>query len=119
MGVNGVTLEWIRFGIVAALLVCGMFTMFVAVLGVYRFRFALNRMHSASIGDSLGLPFVLLAVAVSFGIDWAVLKLILIVAVMWLTSPISAHLISKLEAMTDPRLKEHLTIQKLEKGGDE
>ena len=113
------TLEWIRFAIVAVLLLGAVFTMFVSVLGVFRFRFALNRMHSASICDSLGLCTMLIALAISFGLDWAVLKLVLIVALLWLTSPISAHLISKLESMTDPNLKEHLTIQKLEKGGEE
>ena len=47
--------EWIVFGISALLLVTGLFLMMSAVIGQYRFRYVLNRMHAASMGDSMGL----------------------------------------------------------------
>ena len=43
------------------------------------------------------------------------LKLFLIVLVMWLTSPISGHLISKLEYVTNEKIGEEIIVNKEEK----
>ena len=53
-------LEWIRFGLTAALMAGGLFVLITGVVGQFRFHYVLNRMHAASMGDSLGL--LLLAV---------------------------------------------------------
>lgn len=104
------TIEWIRFGIVAALLLLGVLVLFTGVLGVFRFRFVLNRMHCASIGDSLGLFLVLLALMIYFGFSWETAKLVFALIIMWLASPVAGHLVSKLEVATDPTLVEHTDI---------
>jgi multicomponent Na+:H+ antiporter subunit G len=105
------TLESIRFVIAALLMAGGIFTLFVSILGVFRFKFVLNRMHSASIADTLGLLMVMLSLIVVYGFDFASLKLLAMIVFMWLASPISSHLISKLEATTDPALSKHLKTE--------
>ena len=109
------TWEWFRFAVIALLMAGGIFTLFVSILGVFRFKFVLNRMHSASIADTLGLLMIMLALMVTYGFDFASLKLLAMIVFMWLASPISSHLISKLEATTDPTLSEHLRIEVMKK----
>ena len=97
-------LEWIRFGFVAALIVCALALETMAVFGMNRFRFSLNRLHAAAIGDTLCMSLMVLSGSVFVGLDFLALKLLLVVSFMWLTSPISGHLISYLIYVTDERL---------------
>lgn len=103
-------LEWVRFGVVALLMLCGVFMLSVSIIGVFRFRYVLNRMHPASVTDTLGLMMVVLALMVAFGLDWATLKLALMIVFVWMASPISAHLLSKLEVTTGSDVEQHLII---------
>ena len=48
-------MEIIRFALAAIFLVAGLFIMVTAVIGMYRFRFVLNRMHAVAAGDTFGL----------------------------------------------------------------
>ena len=103
--------EWIRFGIIAFLILCGLIAVFVAILGTYRFKFALNRMHTASIADTMGILFIVLAMIIAHGIGVVSVKLLFIIIFMWIASPISSHLIAKLEVMTDRNLNEHVKFE--------
>ena len=89
--------EWILFAVSALLLVCGLFLMLSAVIGQYRFQYVLNRMHAASMGDSLGLGLVLLSLCLSTSDGWLIAKYLLVVLFVWLTSPTGSHLIARLE----------------------
>ena len=102
-------MEWIRFAVSAILFLMGMIFIAVSVVGVFRFRFALNRMHSASIIDTLGVLFMTAAVFVSTDLSAASVKLVLIVAFIWVGSPIASHLVSLLELDTDDELANHMT----------
>ena len=104
-------MSWIRFGFCALFLVSGILTIATSILGTYRFRFALNRMHSASIGDTLGLLLICLGLMTAWGASWASAKLILIVVLMWAASPIASHLIAQLECRTDDELAQHMARQ--------
>ena len=48
------------------------------------------------------------------GFTMTSLKLLLIVCVMWLTSPISGHLISKLEYITNDEIEQEIIVNKEE-----
>lgn len=48
-------LDWFRFVLTAVLMLAGLFVLLVGVVSQYRFRYVLNRMHAASMGDSLGM----------------------------------------------------------------
>ena len=48
--------EWIRFGVTALCVVGGLFALLTALLGLFRFDYALNRLHAAAIAD-IDFPF--------------------------------------------------------------
>ena len=63
-----VVLGWVRFAATALGLVGGLTVVGIAVFGVYRFRYSLNRMHAAAMLDTLGILFVLAALLFFWGI---------------------------------------------------
>lgn len=96
-------LEWARLILCAALLVMGLLVLFTALFGVNRFRFAINRLHPAGMGDTLGLLLLALAAVVYAGFDGVTLKILCIVAFFWITSPVCTHLIGRLLRETDEK----------------
>ena len=98
---------WIAFIITAILLLTGLFCFTTAVIGVYRFGFILNRIHSGGIGDSLGLLCVIAAVLVATGLKSDSLKMLLLIVFMWFTSPAASHFLSQVEYYTNEHLFKH------------
>ncbi|MBE6759713.1 MAG: monovalent cation/H(+) antiporter subunit G [Ruminococcaceae bacterium] len=111
-------LGWIQFIITAVLIAIGIIALFVSILGTYRFRFALNRIHSAAISDTFCMFFILAGLAVASGFNFATLKILLILAFMWCTSPISAHMLASLEYHTDEHLEQHCEFRRLKSKED-
>ncbi len=98
--------EDIRLGLSVALLICGLVIEVTAVFGANRFRFSLNRMHSAGMGDTLGLMLIAVAAILYLGWDAGGLKIALIVAVYWITSPVCTHMLGRMVKETgEERLK--------------
>lgn len=106
------TWQWIRFALSAVCLVTGLVFMVLAVFGVNRFHHALNRMHAAAMGDTLGILFVFVGLILIRGFSMDSLKLFLVILFFWTAGPVSGHMISRLEAMTDEKLGEILVIKK-------
>ena len=106
------TWQWIRFALSAACLVTGLVFMILAVFGVNRFHRALNRMHAAAMGDTLGILFVFAGLILIRGFSMDSFKLLLVILFFWTAGPVSGHMISRLEAMTDEELGEILVIRK-------
>ena len=90
-------LEWIRFLFGAALMLCGSFLLVTAVIGNYRFRNAPCRMHAAGLGDTLGILLLFLGLLVLCGFSVFTLKLGVIVFLLWITSPVTSHLILRMQ----------------------
>ncbi len=103
-------MSYVRFAIFAILLFSGVLVLTVSVLGVYRYRFALNRMQTAAMTDTLALMLIMAALLVAMGIRLATLKLVAVVVFMWMASPISSHLLAQLEYCTDPDLEKHAPL---------
>lgn len=99
--------EWIRFLAGAVLLLIGLGIFVIEMIGVFRFRYALNRMHAAAMGDTLGIGSCLLGLIVMCGWNFTSLKLFLIILFLWLSSPTSSHLIARLEVTTDEEPEKH------------
>ena len=89
-------------------IVVGIFFLICEMLGVYRFRYALARMHAAALGDTGGLFFVLLF----FKSRDHQVCFAAIVLIMWITSPVSGHLLSKLIYYTDNNVSNDCDIRK-------
>ena len=107
--------DWVIFALVAFFVLSSLFMIFCGILGVYRMKYVLNRMNAAALIDTLALLFMNIGLIIANGFTFTSLKLFLIVLVMWLTSPISGHLISKLEYVTNEKIEEEIIVNKEEK----
>lgn len=105
-------MAWIQLVVGGVLIVIGLLTMCMAVLGVYRFRYVLNRMHAAAMGDSLGILFIILGLTVLNGFCLSSLKLLLIIVFFWLAGPVSSHMIGKLEVLINEDLEKECEVTK-------
>lgn len=90
------------FLLTAGLLAGGLFILVCAVFGVFKFDYVLNRMHAAAMGDTLGLLFCLLGLTFSAPDGWIAAKFLLIIAFLWVASPVGSHLIARLEININP-----------------
>lgn len=86
----------------------GLIFVIIAMFGVYRFKYVLNRMHAAAICDTLGMLFCMVGVMICFGLSFATLKCLLVLVFFWLASPVSSHLISRLELTTNEEMRKKL-----------
>lgn len=93
--------EWVRFLAGAVLLLCGLGIFFIEMVGVFRFKYVLNRMHAAAMGDTLGIGFSLMGLIIMSGFNFTSLKLLLVIVFLWFSSPTSSHLIARLEVTTN------------------
>ncbi|MCR5784886.1 MAG: monovalent cation/H(+) antiporter subunit G [Eubacterium sp.] len=89
------------------LIVLGLLFFVTEMIGVFKFKYVLNRMHAAAIGDTLGIGIILLGLILIEGISFTSLKIALVIIFLWLASPVSSHLISRLELTTDENGDEH------------
>ena len=87
----------IRLWIAIPFLALAVFIFFSEVRGFYKFKYVMNRMHAAAMGDTLGIGSVVIAVAVLTGGLSATLKLVLILLFMFLTGPVLTHLLAGAE----------------------
>lgn len=96
--------DGVRHLISCALLLSAIVVEAFAVLGQYRLRYSLNRAHAAGMGDTLAILLLLLAGMVEYGLSISSLKLLLVLILLWLTSPLSTHLIGQMVEITDATL---------------
>ena len=103
-------LEWIRFGLTAVLVAAGLFLMITAVVAQYRFKYVINRMHAASMSDSLGLTLMYAGLCISAPDGWTVVKFIMIIGCLWITSPTAGHLITRLELTSNEHPEKEMEV---------
>ena len=94
-----------------ALLLVGLFVFFSAVLGLYRFDCALNRMHAAAVGDALGIFCVLAGLTLLHGWSLSAAKTGLILVFLWMTSPVASHLIAEMEVCSGGNPEEKREVE--------
>lgn len=107
-------LEWIRFLAGALLILCGLGIFGIEMIGVFRFKYVMNRMHAAAMGDTLGIGFSLLGLILMSGVNFTSLKLLFVIIFLWFSSPASSHLIARLEVTTDEEKEKHYRVVDLE-----
>ena len=103
-------LEWIRFGAGVVLLLTGMGIFLLELFGVFKFKYVLNRMHAAAMGDTLGIGASLTGLILLSGWNVTSVKLALILVFLWLASPVASHLIARLEVVTNEQLEENCEL---------
>lgn len=102
--------DWVRLIAGSAFLIGGLTIFFTEIFGVFHFRYVLNRMHAAAMGDTLGIGSCLIGLIIFSGFNITSLKLLLIIIFLWFASPVSSHVLSRLEAATNDNLESHCKI---------
>lgn len=95
----------LRFSIGTLLIFIGLLIIILAIIGIFRLNYVLNRMHVAATCDTLGILFILVGLVFFEGLSFATLKLVCIVVFFWISSPICSHLIAKVESQTNKNIK--------------
>lgn len=101
---------WIRLVAGGAMILCGLGIFLTEIYGVFHFRYVLNRMHAAAMGDTLGISFSLIGLMIFSGLNFTTLKMALIVVLLWIASPVSSHLLAKVEFTTNESLEKHCKL---------
>ena len=107
-------IDWIQFIAGTAFLITGLCIFVIQLLGVFKFKYVLNRMHAVAMGDTLGIGVSLVGLMILSGFNFTTLKMALIIVFLWLASPVSSHLISHLEVVTNEDLENYCKIEKEE-----
>ncbi len=102
--------EWIKLIAGSIFLIIGIVIFFTELFGVFHFKYVLNRMHAAAMGDTLGISSCLIGLMIFSGLNFTTLKMFLIVVFLWFASPVSSHVLSRLEAATNEHLSDHCEI---------
>jgi multicomponent Na+:H+ antiporter subunit G len=100
----------IRMIIASAFILAGLVVLISGVIGIFRIKYALNRLHSAAMLDSLGLFMITAGLIVIKGFSFDSLKLLMILGLFWIASPACSHLLAALEVSTNPELKNDCEI---------
>ena len=108
--VNMETINLIRFILGTCFIGIGTLVFITEIIGVFKYKFTLDRMHFAGMGDTMGLLFVTVGAVLINGYNFTSLKLILVLVFLWFTSPVSSHQVTRLVIDTDERLKEHCNV---------
>jgi multicomponent Na+:H+ antiporter subunit G len=103
-------IDIIRLIACAVLTVAGLCCLVSGVVGVYRFKYALNRIHSAALLDTVGILLMLLGVIVATGFTVTSAKILVVVAFLWMTSPVSGHLIGRMEITINDDLDKSMAV---------
>jgi multicomponent Na+:H+ antiporter subunit G len=98
----------------AVLMLVGAVLMLLAAVGVLRMPDVFTRMQASTKAASLGSGTALLAVALHFGELGVVVRALLAIAFIFLTAPISAHMIARAAYFMGVAIWERSVIDDLE-----
>lgn len=82
------------------LLFSGLIVFIICTVGLFRFKYVLDMMHAAALGDTMGIFLTVIGIVFLSSTLSQVLKLLSVVGFIWLTSPVATHLIGKTELLT-------------------
>ena len=105
-----IIIHWLRFSLAALFLFCGLTILLGTAVGIYRFRYVLNRIHVAAKCDTFGVLLTFSSLALMFGWSIMTVKLLLIIVFLWLANPVSGHLIARLEVTTNPEIRKECKV---------
>ena len=105
-----IIMQWVRFVFAALLMLTGLAALLSSTVGLFRFRFVLNRIHAAAKCDTFGILMTMCSLMVIIGWDAATLKLLVIILFHWITIPVSSHLTARIEVVTNTKLEDECEI---------
>jgi len=89
--------------VASVFLLSGLFFFLAGTLGLIRFPDVLTRMHATTKCDTLGAGLVLIGLLFYPGTVYLRLKLVLVIAFLWLTNPTAAHYMARAVYRTQGR----------------
>lgn len=87
----------IHTALVVFFLSVGTFFMFVAALGIYRMPDVYNQLHTSTKGLTIALVNLLIGTMLALGTLSVIMKAVLIIAFQFITAPVAAHMISRVQ----------------------
>lgn len=106
-------INWIRILLGAACISGGLVFDIIQLIGVFRYKYVMNRIHASAVGDTLGGGLILLGALLMNGFNLAGLKILFIMTFLWLTSPVAAHMVGKLEVLSKADPEECCPVKEL------
>lgn len=95
--------------LIGGIFICaGVIVFVISVFGVFRLKYVLNKIHSAALGDTLGLALIIIGIMFLQQEILSIAKLGLIVLFFWISGPIATHMIAKLEILTNDSYEERV-----------
>lgn len=104
-------LSGVRLVLGTAFLGAGILVFIIEVIGIFKMKYVLNRLHAAAMGDTMGLFLAMTGLCFFSGFNFTTAKIILAVILFWIASPVASHMTALLESYTNDRLKKHLTFE--------
>ena len=105
-------MEMIRFIFAAVFLLSGVGIMAASVVGMYRFKYVLNRMHTVATADTFGILLSMIGLMIWKGLGFETLKMMIIICFFWISGPVSSHLIARMEVSTNEKLEKECEVKK-------
>ncbi|MDO5564167.1 MAG: monovalent cation/H(+) antiporter subunit G [Eubacteriales bacterium] len=99
-------LDIIRIIIASIVIIMGLYVVIASNVGNFRFKFVLERMQAAALSDTLGISLILIGLIIFEGFNVASLKLIIIIVLLWISSPVTSYMIVNMELKTREKNKE-------------
>lgn len=112
-------LNWIRFLVAAICITGGMVFYVIQFIGLFRFKYVLNRLHAGALGDTLGSGLILIGVIILYGFSFATLKLICIVIALWCTTPVASHMVAKFEVLSKRNIEDYCNLKDISSGKED
>lgn len=81
--------------IIGILLLLGSAFIFIAAIGLIRFKDLYSRMHASTKATSFGILLIMIGIGLFFSTTVIWLKALLVVVFIYLTAPLAAHSIAK------------------------
>lgn len=81
--------------IISILILLGSVFIFIAALGLLRFKDLYSRMHATTKATSFGVLLLILGIALFFNTSIIWIKSVLVVVFIYLTAPLAAHSIAR------------------------
>lgn len=105
-----IVLEWIRFLLGAAFLLGGLIIFGIELYGVFHYKYVLNRMHAAAMGDTLGILLSMVGLIIMCGINFTSLKMVLVIVFLWCASPVASHMVARFEVSTNENIRDNCEL---------
>ena len=91
----------LRLILSAIFIFAGVNVIITALVGNFRFNYVLNRMQVGATADTMGAILVLIGLIIKVGINMISLKMIIMIIVFWIASPVCSHFLARTEAIAN------------------